>query len=36
MPTITENKKVSDMTAGELKELIRDTFNELIDPGLWA
>lgn len=32
MPTITENKKVSDMTAGELKELIRDTFNELIDP----
>lgn len=32
MPTITENKKVSDMTAGELKELIRDIINELLDP----
>lgn len=32
MPATAENKKVSDMTAGELKELIRDTINELIDP----
>ena len=32
MPTVTENKKVSDMTAGELKTLIRDTINELLDP----
>lgn len=32
MPTITKNKKVSDMTAGELKALIRDTINELLDP----
>ncbi len=32
MPTITENKKVSDMTAGELKALIKDTINELLDP----
>ena len=32
MPTITEDKKVGDLTAGELKVLIRDTIYELIDP----
>lgn len=32
MPTVTEDKKVSDMTIGELKALIRDAINELIDP----
>ncbi len=32
MPTIVEDKKVSDMTAGELKGIIRDTICELIDP----
>lgn len=29
---ITEDKKVSDMTVGELKAIIRDTLYELIDP----
>ncbi|MFV1977386.1 MAG: hypothetical protein ACC651_16710 [Candidatus Scalindua sp.] len=32
MSTITKDKKLSDMTAGELQELIRDTVLELIDP----
>jgi hypothetical protein len=32
MPATLEDKKVSDMTVGELKSLIRDTINELIDP----
>ncbi len=32
MSTIAENKRVSEMTVGELKELIRDTIYELIDP----
>lgn len=32
MSTITEDKKLSDMSAGELKTLIRDTIYELIDP----
>lgn len=32
MSTITKDKKVSDMTAGELQELIRGTVLELIDP----
>ena len=31
MPAITENKKVSDMTAGELKALIKDTINKLLE-----
>ncbi len=32
MPTVTKNKKVSDMTVGELQVLIRDTIFDLIDP----
>lgn len=32
MSTVTEDKKVSDMTAGELKALIRETIYGLIDP----
>ncbi len=32
MPVTLEDKKVSDMTVGELKSLIRDAVNELIDP----
>lgn len=32
MPATLEDKKVSDMTVGELKSLIRDAINELIDP----
>jgi hypothetical protein len=32
MPTFTEDKKISDMTVGELKAIIRDTIYELIDP----
>jgi len=32
MPTVTEDKRVSDMTVGELKALIRETLNELLDP----
>jgi ABC-type glutathione transport system ATPase component len=30
--TVIEDKKVGDMTARELKSLIRDTIHELIDP----
>jgi ATP-dependent Zn protease len=30
-PVISEDKKVSDMTAKELKELIKDTVYELTD-----
>lgn len=32
MPAVAEDKRVSDMTVGELKALIRDTIYELIDP----
>ncbi len=32
MPTITKDKKVSDLTAEELKALIRETIYEMIDP----
>lgn len=32
MPTVTEDKKVSEMTIGELKALIRDAIYELVDP----
>jgi len=32
MDTSVKDKKVSDMTVGELKDLIKDTFYELIDP----
>ncbi len=32
MPSTAKNKRVSDMTAGELKTLIRDTIHEVIDP----
>lgn len=32
MPTVIEDKKVSDMTIGELKRLIREVIYELIDP----
>ncbi len=32
MPITTKDKRVSDMTAGELKVLIRDTIHEVIDP----
>lgn len=32
MPTVTKNKKVSEMTAGELQELIKNGLYELIDP----
>lgn len=32
MPTVTETKKVSDMTVGELKSLIRETVMEIVDP----
>jgi hypothetical protein len=32
MNTIVKGKKVSDMTVGELKELIKDTIYELVDP----
>lgn len=32
MPTVKEDKKITDMTAGELKALIRDTVFELLDP----
>ena len=31
MTTIAEKRRVSDMTIGELKSLIRDTISELID-----
>ncbi|MEK6682609.1 MAG: hypothetical protein AABY79_11670 [Nitrospirota bacterium] len=32
MPVITEDKKVSDMTVGELKAIIKDTMYSFIDP----
>ena len=32
MPTAVKDKKVSDMTVKELKTLIKDTVQELIDP----
>jgi ABC-type glutathione transport system ATPase component len=32
MGTVVKDKKVSDMTAGELQELIRNTIHEFIDP----
>jgi len=32
MSTILKDKKVSDLTAEELKSLIRETIYELIDP----
>ncbi len=32
MPTVKEDKKITDMTVGELKTLIRDTVLELLDP----
>lgn len=32
MTTIAKKRRVSDMTIGELKSLIRDTIVELIDP----
>jgi len=32
MSTAVKGKKVSDMTVRELKSLIRDTFQEFIDP----
>ena len=32
MPSVKEEKKVSDMTIGELKTLIKDSIQELIDP----
>jgi hypothetical protein len=32
MQNIVLTKKVSDMTAGELRDLIRDTVSSVIDP----
>ena len=32
MSAIIRDKKVSDLTAGELKSLVRETIYELIDP----
>ena len=32
MCVVIENKKVSDMTVKELKEIIRNTLYELLDP----
>ncbi|MBI4824017.1 MAG: hypothetical protein HY805_07305 [Nitrospirae bacterium] len=32
MPTVTEDKKVSDMTVKELKALIKDAVLETLDP----
>lgn len=32
MGTVVKDRKVSDMTAGELQELIRQTIQETIDP----
>ena len=32
MATSTANKKVTDMTAAELRELIRETIQEFVDP----
>ncbi len=32
MPTVEENKKIGDMTVGELKAIIKDTVLEALDP----
>jgi hypothetical protein len=32
MDTVLKDKKVSDMTIGELQEIIRKTLNEFLDP----
>lgn len=32
MPTITGDKKIGDLTVGELKTIIREAIYELIDP----
>ena len=32
MPTVKEERKITDMTVGELKTLIRDAVLELLDP----
>lgn len=32
MSTISEEKKLSEITVGELKSIIKETINELIDP----
>ena len=32
MATLAANKKVTDMTAEELRELIRETLHEFVDP----
>lgn len=32
MSTVVSDKKISDMTAGELRILIRETIQEIIDP----
>lgn len=32
MSTATENKRIGDMTVRELRELIRETIYELVDP----
>jgi hypothetical protein len=32
MPGVAATKKVSDMTAGELRDLIQDTVGSMIDP----
>lgn len=32
MPSVKEDKKIGEMTAGELKALIKETIGELVDP----
>jgi len=32
MDTVLKDKKVSDMTIGELQDIIRKTLNEFVDP----
>lgn len=32
MPTTIEDKKITEITVGDLKTLIRDVLSELIDP----
>lgn len=32
MSAVSEDRKISDMTVGELRSIIRDAINELIDP----
>lgn len=32
MPTTIEDKKITEITVGDLKALIRDVLSELIDP----